>query len=281
MSKSTKIIAALGVVAGLGVAALPMATFATYTPKSVSADADIYVEIPEAIAMTITGNNDNNGHVAGGYTSTGADVFNPIDGSIPSVDTHAFPQTCEDDDSNPDTPDVCTYAPVTASSSWTQLTQNSKVDGDGTNGFKSDVTVYTNAVGGYDLTIASTNLTPESTASYKTYLEHQEDATKQIAAGTTISAGTSNWAYKVATLAKTAAENNGSTTADAATGNYTAITTSAVTIDGINTNTGSTGAAQAHGRTATVYYGVSTAADQAAGLYKTSVTYTATTKQKV
>ena len=48
MSKSTKIIAALGVVAGLGVAALPLSSFAATT-----GDVNVKVEVGSTISMTI------------------------------------------------------------------------------------------------------------------------------------------------------------------------------------------------------------------------------------
>lgn len=52
MSKSTKVIAALGVAAGLGVAALPAATFAV---QSDSATAGVEVTVTDTISITVTG----------------------------------------------------------------------------------------------------------------------------------------------------------------------------------------------------------------------------------
>ncbi|MBQ6355387.1 hypothetical protein IJJ18_03195 [Candidatus Saccharibacteria bacterium] len=74
MSKTTKIIAALGVVAGIGVASLPLASYAE-GETSVSGNVRLEVEISPAIAMRIHSNAD---------------------------------QTCTDDDSDPETPDTCT-----------------------------------------------------------------------------------------------------------------------------------------------------------------------------
>lgn len=299
MSKSTKIIAALGVVAGLGVAALPMATFATYTPQSVSGDVDVIVEIPEAIAMTIVGNNDDaskygtafsatavadptgdpqdqgwyeivdNAYVLSGDTTVDAgktyyeiagryqsvDNFSPATGTPSTVDGHARPAILK--------PGV--------SSSYASLTQNAIVDSSDTaasaadQAFKSTITVYTNAAKGYNLTIAPTT-------SGATALVNQDDGgVATIPTGTSIVAGTSNWAYKVGLAAKTAAQNDGTNATEASVGNWTALTAAAPVIDTINAPT-------SNGRITTVYYGVSTATDQAAGLYKGSVTYTATTK---
>ena len=299
MSKSTKIIAALGVVAGLGVAALPMATFATYTPQSVSGDVDVIVEIPEAIAMTIVGNNDdasnygtafsatavadptgnpseegwyeivNNAYVLSGDTTVDAgktyyeiagryqsvDNFSPATGTPSTVDGHARPAVLK--------PGV--------SSSYASLTQNAVVDSSNTSAsaadqaFKSTIKVYTNAAKGYNLTIAPTT-------SGVTALVNQDDGgVATIPTGTNIAAGTSNWAYKVGLAAKTAAQNDGTNTTEASVGNWTTLADAATNIDTINAPT-------SNGRETTVYYGVSTATDQAAGVYKVSLTYTATTK---
>ena len=58
MSKTTKIIAALGVVAGIGVASLPLASYAE-GETSVSGNVRIEVEISPAIAMRIHSNADD------------------------------------------------------------------------------------------------------------------------------------------------------------------------------------------------------------------------------
>ena len=79
MSKTTKIIAALGVVAGLGVAALPAFTYAA---ENVTGDVEVQVEVVPAIAMTITGNNDAGTHATTSYSV----VANP-EGS-PSINSY-------------------------------------------------------------------------------------------------------------------------------------------------------------------------------------------------
>lgn len=58
MSKSKTILAGLGVVAALGVAALSLSSYAAITPASVAGNVDLYVEVQPAIAITIAGNND-------------------------------------------------------------------------------------------------------------------------------------------------------------------------------------------------------------------------------
>lgn len=68
MSKSTKIIAGFGVAAALGVAALPLASFATsgdYGTVAVSA------VVPDAISMTIDGNAPEEGVAAGNNVAFG------------------------------------------------------------------------------------------------------------------------------------------------------------------------------------------------------------------
>ena len=124
MSKSTKIIAALGVVAGLGVAALPAFTYATET---VSGTVDVYVEIPEAIAMTIVGNNDGGSAPYPTPATTGVDVFDSGDDTTGTVDGHTTTTTS------------------TSSSSYVKLSQN---QADTTTAL-STITVYTNSAHGY------------------------------------------------------------------------------------------------------------------------------------
>ena len=56
MSKSTKVIAALGVAAGLGIAALPAASFAV---QSDTASVGIEVEVTDMIQLSVTGTEDS------------------------------------------------------------------------------------------------------------------------------------------------------------------------------------------------------------------------------
>ena len=53
MSKMSKAIAVLGVVAGLGVAALPLSSYAADEPYSQSASADVQVEVSGAISIEV------------------------------------------------------------------------------------------------------------------------------------------------------------------------------------------------------------------------------------
>ena len=115
MSKSTKVIAALGVVAGLGVAALPAFTYAAST----SGNVELEVTVQPGIAMTIEGNSDGGapGVIAEDPTGIAA-AFNL--GTI---------------DAGP-------------SSSKTTMTQNTVKED-----MTSTIKVYTNNAGGYTLTV--------------------------------------------------------------------------------------------------------------------------------
>ena len=138
MSKTTKIIAALGVVAGLGVAALPAFTYATAT---ISEDVDLVVEVPSAIAIEISGNNDS-----GDYNAVAG--VNPSNAQLKNTDGNVI------------------TAIAGTSSSKAQILPNAIVEGGTSTGqdatFKSTIKVTTNATGGYNLAVkatTSTNLT--------------------------------------------------------------------------------------------------------------------------
>lgn len=232
MSKSKTIIAGLGVVAALGTAALPLVSYAA-DAQTVTGNVDLYVEVLPAIAMTITGNNDGNSNYGSGNGAV--DVFNPSDAASSSIDGHTTPAT----------------ATTVASSSYTSLLPNSKVDGNSTNGFRSTVTVYTNAASGYTLAVKDSDSTTALT---------KVGGTATIPAGTSITAGTAAWAYKAEGDAiKTGADS------------YAAITAADVVIAEESVKT-------SNGTITTVSYGVSTASDQETGVYQDTITYTATTK---
>ena len=232
MSKTTKIIAALGVVAGLGVAALPAFSYAV--GPAVSGDVQLDVEVLPAIAMTISGNNDSGTHKQSGDTTTfGAiDVFSDGTNTAGSVDGHTVAAST-----------------LTTSSSYTSILPNAKVDGDSSNGFGSTVTVYTNNSAGYTLAIKDADST----------LDLTNENSDTIPAGATISAGTAAWAYQLQ-------KSDGTNVADPA---YAAITASDVTI--VTRNTETSGGSESF-----IGYGVSTASDQATGIYKDTIVYTAT-----
>ena len=233
--KSTKIIAAAGVVAGLGVAALPAMTFAT---ESVSGDVDLYAEVLPAIAMTITGNNDDNGHYGSGNGAV--DVFNPATAASSTIDGHTTPAT----------------ATSVASSSWVSLLPNAIANGNDTNGFKSTITVYTNNATGYTLNVKDADSTLALT---------KVGSTETIPAGTVTSpattfdlvAGTAAWGYKVDTASADGAGYKPISASDAQ------VKTKATPTSG--------------GEATNVYYGVATDDDQATGVYTDTITYTATT----
>ena len=69
MSKMTKVIAALGVVAGLGAAALPLGTYA----KDATATVDIYATVDESLSIEASNKSVNIGPLfAGGGIATGS-----------------------------------------------------------------------------------------------------------------------------------------------------------------------------------------------------------------
>ena len=221
MSKKTKIIAALGVAAGLGVAALPAASFASST---VAGQVELTADVNEAIAMTILGNGDpTSGEPA--VQVPGVDVYTPTGAS--TID--GYPVGTLYDPTN-----------LQTSSSTVSLLPNAA----DTTTATSAITVYTNAAAGYNLSVKDADST--------TALVNGSDSSATIPAGTSITAGTAAWGYKVGD------------------GNFTAITDSDVQID---TFAGPTSG----GNTTNVTYGVSTASDQKTGTYSDTIIYTATT----
>lgn len=235
--KSTKIIAAAGVVAGLGVAALPAMTFAAETIK---AGVNVKAIVNEAIAMTITGNDDTTWQTAAEtpVSVTGDSIFAPTDAKMINSYNTSNGEAYVDG-----TTDI-RYA----SGSKAELLPNAKIDGDGTNGFKSLITVYTNSANGYTITVQ------DEDASTDLVLGNNVDT---IPAGTTIAAGTSAWGYTLT---------SGSS--------YAAVPASTGTAASIKSD----GSAFADGEQTTVYYGVSTKAAQKSGIYTDKIVYTAATK---
>lgn len=235
MSKTTKIIAALGVVAGLGVAALPAFTYA----ETVSGNADVYVELESAIAMTIVGNNDDTD--GDGTASSQQYTTDPVTAGV-GVSAPAGASAID------------TYIPATMdiangrSSSYISMLPNDSKHGSDANGFKSTITVYTND-SGYTLSIGALSA----------LANQKSGSSATIAATGIVKAGTAGWGYAVDTPV--------ATDSDGTTANY------AVAAADIKDGTGPTN----DGDETVVYYGVSTDADQETGVYKATVTYTATT----
>lgn len=162
MSKSTKVIAALGVVAGLGVAALPAFTYAASTSGAVKLEA----EVTSGIAITIHSNGD-----AKDTTYYDADPTNAGNMGDPKVNTNTKYVKAEDLFTN-------------WSSAKTSLSQNDKKE-DAT----STVTVYTNSNGGYTLTV---NDEDEVNA-----LKSGDDSIAAMSESNAIDAGNAAWGLKV------------------------------------------------------------------------------------
>ncbi|MBR1795774.1 hypothetical protein IJ765_00735 [Candidatus Saccharibacteria bacterium] len=264
MSKSKTILAGLGVVAALGTAALPLASYATpnATNVGVSGNVDLYVEVMPAIAMTIVGNNDHHelytdllgdsetdNHAATGNAAV--DVMNPNT-------TSASGQTV----ASPYTVDGHTEAhTTTSSSSYTSLLPNSKVEG---GNFKSTVTVYTNNVTGYNLTA----IDADASADLVHFDPTGKTATIPATSATTLNAGTAAWGYRVAS--KDGASLNATDwLAMPITPAEGTATPATIGTEDIKTSAGTA---------YEVEYGVATAADQATGVYRDTIIYTTTTK---
>ena len=248
MSKSTKIIAALGVVAGIGAAALPMASYAT---QSVNGNVDLYVEVPEAIAMTIVGNNDDTATQDQTYTTdpvtTGVDNYQPS-GFESAIDGHTLPASI-----------------TTASSSYVQVKQNAA----NLTTALSNIAIYTNAAAGYDLSVYANGADADL---------HNGDYTIAAVAGEPTVSTNVGWAFKVADNHQGNA-NKGTINSDTEGSTYNYANWSQMAAGSNNALTlVSSEEATSNGDEFTVNYGVATAADQAAGVYSTQLVYTATTK---
>lgn len=290
MSKTTKIVAALGIVAGLGVAALPAFTYA----ETVTGDVEVIVEVQPAIAMTIEGNNDNgelhgdafnvtevadpegNPSQQGWYEAkgTGQDVV-----YVPTADTTVVAEKTYYE-GNGGYRQVNAFAPSSAassmidthstpaasitgtSSSFIAMLPNSVVNGawaqSGENNFGSKINVYTNYTGGYTLTLADadddTDLDREGGSdSIPTGTVEQGETTFDLVAGEAA------WGYKI------------DPQSTSSTG-YLPIVGSTGAAATIKTR----GTATSGGEETIVTYGVATDDDQATGIYKDTIVYTAT-----
>ncbi len=269
MSKTTKIIAALGIAAGLGVAALPAFSYA----DSVAGQVDVDVEVGSAIAMTIVGNNDDNqayntgatqAYISVGVLAADTDVtgYYTYDGTSYTAASGTADGTTEYyrlvQGVDVYTPSGATtidghqvgtlYDPsnLQTSGSFASMLPNAVVEG-GT--FKSTITVYTNNASGYTLTMKD--------ADTNTALTKEAGVTIPATSATTLTPGTAAWGYRVGT-----------------SGDWLAVPASdaqtPAAINSLNTKTSG-------GHATTVEYGVATAADQATGIYSDTIIYTATT----
>ncbi|MBR5620954.1 hypothetical protein IKW75_00505 [Candidatus Saccharibacteria bacterium] len=300
MSKTTKIIAALGVVAGLGVAALPAFTFAEGEP-SVTGDVEVVVEVEPAIAMTITGNNDNGEHyngASGTYTYTA--VSEPAQGANPktngwyvrSGESEPYTYTLATDETVQSGTTYYvrtsnTYNPVDSfnpsgihdqtldghpipgtaitgtSSSYTAILPNGIVEGSASNGFRSTITVYTNATNGYTLTLKdgdTDNSLKQSGTGAPTI-----PAVGTQSPSNAIEAGSSAWGFTVSS------QHGTPITTPAAYAAVPISTATAASISSLDSKTDG-------GDQTIVEYAVSTSGDQATGVYTDTIVYTATTK---
>ncbi len=218
MTKSKTIIATLGIVAGLGAAALPLASYAA----SVSGNVILAVEVEPAIAMTITGNNDN-------------DTENVITEDVSTVSQY---------DPNTATGAIGSYTIPNAmsnpSSTYISLLPNNSATG------TSIVTVYTNNASGYTLNVKDSDSTTALTKVGGT------DTIPALATAGT--AGTPGWSIGGGDLE-----------------NAIAVSDTDQLVKTVQTKTTS-------GDATTMTYTVSTAADQATGVYTDTIIYTAATR---
>lgn len=248
MSKTTKIIAALGVVAGLGVAALPAFTYAA----QVQGQVELEVDVDPAIAMTIRGNNDYDGTTTPKPEGVqdGVSVYNGSS-KIGSYDAS---------NTNPAGVDnTASGYQIQTSGSKLSILPNQFKEGTGTTGadaagFGSLVTVYTNN-GTYSLTVADADADTSLRAGTQQTTDPEIPALNSEAA-TPIGAGVSAWGYKLSGT-------DGSWVAMPANDNARTL------VDG--------GAASTTGNSSTILYAVSTSPTQATGTYKDTIVYTATT----
>ncbi|MBP3899404.1 hypothetical protein J6D24_01180 [Candidatus Saccharibacteria bacterium] len=248
MSKTTKIIAALGVVAGLGVAALPAFTYAT---ASVSGQVEVRVDVDPAIAMTISGNNDYDGTTTPKPEGV-QDGVSVYDGSSIIGGYNAANTNPQGVDKNADG-----YTIQTSGSKLSilpnQFKQGTGTTGEDTDGFGSLVTVYTNN-GTYSLSVADADSDTSLRAGTQQTTDPEIPALNSEAT-TPIGIGVSAWGYKL----------SGTDNSWVA---MQANTNARVLVNG--------GAASTAGNPSTILYAVSTSPTQATGTYKDTIVYTAT-----
>ena len=295
MTKSTKILAGLGVVAALGVAALPLASYA----ETVSGNVQLEVEVLPAIAMTISGNNDSGTpHAAfkavtvetgddvsayyeydgtnhtyaltsDGTAGAGKTYYEKVTlGSFGEIDNVFAPSGIASKTLDGHT--IVASQDTDTSSSYVSILPYSKVEGDRSNpgatpnNFGSIITVYTNANAGYTLSVKDFDA--------NTDLTHTSGEFHIQARSGSLTAGTNGWNYDVTRFGSHEVNfvpTEGGTAINDITDQ--AITASDVEIDNWTAKT-------SNGRVTIVDYNVATDADQATGTYTDTIVYTATTR---
>ncbi len=239
MTKSKTIIATLGIVAGLGAAALPLASYAA----TVSGNVEVIVEVEPAIAMTIDGNNDS----ATGYGQVVRydDGTGTVTSGTKSLQGQSFTLN------------------TNVSSSKATLTPNSKEEG-GVSGstFASTIKVSTNNRAGYTLNVKA------ETAADVDLTSENNDTIPAITAAGNLTEGTAAWGLKAGAEYDSAAAS-----IVIKNDKFYPITDS----DQLIRTTASS--ATGYDRNETVVnYGVATANNQATGTYQSTLVYTAATK---
>ncbi|MDO5481391.1 MAG: hypothetical protein Q4F60_03555, partial [Candidatus Saccharibacteria bacterium] len=280
-----KLIATLGVVAGLGVAALPLGSvFATQQGQTVAGNVQLDVEVQPAIAMTITGNNDDDSNYKTGVTATAVSVaegdsltglytrsgeagnYSYTAASGTALEAGTYYKLGVDVKAPSDATTIDGHSTAIAydslnlqsSSSYLSILPNQAKEGSVENGFRSTITVYTNNTSGYNLNVRDADTTT--------------DLTQVVTSGTAdiiptgsgaIAAGTAKWNFDTTVAA-------GGTTEALTAAAMPASNATATPIDTFGSQTN-------NGRVTVVDYNVSTKSDQAAGVYTNTITYTATT----
>ena len=239
MTKSSKIITGLGLVAALGIAIVPASSFAA-TAQTVSGNVELQAEILPAIAMTIVGNDDvaSPQHDATSGLTYGATGFADESPAGSDVDGYSHSNNHEG----------------ITSSSYVGITPNTA----NTATALSTITIYTNNASGYTLSTQAAGATLV------------KDASNSIAsietADTAPSSSNLGWGFKTA-------KSTGSGSVTTTTTDFTkwnAVPTSAAQLASSAVKTSS-------GDSYTVNYGVAVDDSVETGFYKQTITYTATT----
>ena len=238
MIKTKNLIFGLGTIAAIGIASVPGFSYAN-NPDTL----DITVSVSPVIALQISGNNDDNPCV-----TTGSSPSTYC--AVTDVDPDGTPIT--DISGNP-----ITETTIKTSSSSAELSANNLITGDSSNGFLSTLKVSTNDSGGYTLKVAA------KTASDINMSDSNGHSINSVSSTTDLVAGDGKWGLQ----ADAAYSGSGLTT-----NSWSPITTSGTTV-----KTSGTLSTPLKQDTTKVKYGVATSTNQPAGIYSSTLTYTATT----